>query len=316
MQERPVYPAPVVTRSRLILEMASELVGDRAWLPKQARLHLRPQGDHNPWQVCLFGSDAPNAIEEVARGEVQLAIINPAEPLTLALRGKGPFRQPIPVRVITVIPSLDQFAFAVAERTGLASLPELRDRRYPLKVSMRAQPDHSDYLMVNQVLAAVGFSLDDVVAWGGQVHYHNLPPDVGAVQRGEVDAIFDEAVSLWLDRAVGAGMRILPLEETLLRRMEEIGFRRAGLTRAQYPKLAEDVPTLDFSGWPVFTHADVPGDLIRACCAALEARKDRIPWQGEGPLPLHRMCVDAPDTPLTAPLHPAAESFWRERGYL
>ncbi len=49
---------------------------------------------------------------------------------------------------------------------------------------------------------------------------------------------------------------------------------------------------------------------------ALEARKDRIPWQGEGPLPLERMCRDTPETPLDIPLHPAAERFWHDRGYL
>lgn len=296
--------------------MASELVGERAWAPKQAKLSLRLQGGHNPWEICLFGSDTPSAIEEVARGEVQLAIINPAEPLTLALNGKGPFREPIPVRTIAVIPSLDQFGFAVASSTGLTSLSEIRDRRFPLRVSMRAQPDHSDYFIVKEVLGALGFSLDDIASWGGQLHQHGFPPDVGAVERGEADAIFDEAIETWADRAVGAGMRFLPLEEPLLRQMEDLGFRRAPMTPAQYPAIEADVMTLDFSGWPVFTHADVPDEIVRAFCAALEARKERIPWQGQGPLPIERMCFDAPDTPLTAPLHPGAESYWRERGYL
>ena len=56
--------------------------------------------------------------------------------------------------------------------------------------------------------------------------------------------------------------------------------------------------------------------IAKQICEALEARKDRIPWQGEGPLPLDRMCVDTLDAPLTVPLHPAAERFWRDRGYL
>jgi TRAP-type uncharacterized transport system substrate-binding protein len=48
----------------------------------------------------------------------------------------------------------------------------------------------------------------------------------------------------------------------------------------------------------------------------LEARKDSIGWQEPGPLPLELMCRDTPDAPLVIPLHPAAERFWRERGYL
>jgi len=48
----------------------------------------------------------------------------------------------------------------------------------------------------------------------------------------------------------------------------------------------------------------------------LEARKDRILWQGQGPLPLEHMCRDTPEGPLDLPLHPAAERFWRAQGYL
>jgi len=112
------------------------------------------------------------------------------------------------------------------------------------------------------------------------------------------------------------GMRLLPLDETALRHLEGLGFRRDAITRAEYPSLPADVPALDFSGFAVFTRANAPDELIRAFCAALEAGKARIPWEGEGPLPLDRMCRDTPEGPLDVPLHPAAERFWRERGYL
>jgi len=95
-----------------------------------------------------------------------------------------------------------------------------------------------------------------------------------------------------------------------------MGFRRGIVAQKDYPKLPEDVLSLDFSGWPVFTHTHAPDELIADFCAALEKRKHTIPWQGPGPLPLERMCLDAPDTPLDVPFHPAAERFWRQRGYL
>jgi len=316
VRERPRYVPPVVTRSRLVLEMAYELVGERNWDARQARIMLRVQGSKNPWTVTLDGSDTPSSIDLVARGEAQIAIINPANPLGVALRGNGPFREPIPVRVITVIPSLDQLAFAVHERTGIRSLAELRQRKYPLKISMRSQAEHSTYFIAGEALNALGFSLADIVSWGGSMHYHPYPPDVDAVVRGDVDAIFDEAVDEWADRAIEAGMRFLSLDEAHLQQMEAMGFRRARIKKSVHPGLSRDVDTLDFSGWPIFTHANAPDDLVRACCAALEASKERIPWQGVGPLPLERMCLDTEDAPLTAPLHPAAERFWRERGYI
>ena len=306
-------------RSHLVLEVASELVDRTEWPYRQARITLREQGGE-VWPVCLFGSDAPATIDQVARGEVQVAIINPAGPLALALRGKGPFSSPIPVRAITVIPSPDQLAFAVTERTGLKSLHDIRERRFPLRVSMRGQMDHSLHLVVKEVLSAAGFSLDDVVSWGGRVRYDaglpKSPTRLGAVQRGEVDMIIDEAVRSWMDAATESEMNVLPLDEPLLERLEGLGFRRAVISKARYAKLKEDVPTLDFSGFPVYTHVNVPDAIVTSICSALEARKEKIPWQEQGPLPLDRMCRDTPEGPLNIPLHPAAERFWRERGYL
>ena len=127
--------------------------------------------------------------------------------------------------------------------------------------------------------------------------------------------IIDEAVRSWVDTAIKSDMRILPLDEPLLEHLEELGFRRAVISKAHY-KLKEDVPTLDFSGFPVYTHVDVPDSIVTSICSALEARKEKIPSQEEGPLPLDRMCRDTLEGPLTIPLHPAAERFWRERGYL
>jgi TRAP-type uncharacterized transport system substrate-binding protein len=77
------------------------------------------------------------------------------------------------------------------------------------------------------------------------------------------------------------------------------------------------VETIDYSGFIVYTREDTPDETVRAICAAIEARKDRIPRdQGEGPLPLDRMCQETPEGPLYAPLHRAAEAYWREQGYL
>jgi TRAP-type uncharacterized transport system substrate-binding protein len=270
----------------------------------------------------MIGSDGPAALDLVARGEMQLAISNPAMYLALALRGTGPYKDkaPIALRAITIIPSPDQLAFAVSEKIDVKSLHDIRERRLPLRVSLRGQRDHALHPVVNEVLAAAEFSLDDIVAWGGQVRYDDGLPlkdnRFGAMQRGEIDMIVDEAVRGWANSALDAGMRILPLDEAMLGKLEALGLRRGVMPVSRYPKLGSDLPTLDFSGFAVYTHADVPDAVVTSICAALEARKERIGWQEPGALPLERMCRDSLDGPLVIPLHPAAEKFWRGRGYL
>jgi TRAP-type uncharacterized transport system substrate-binding protein len=88
------------------------------------------------------------------------------------------------------------------------------------------------------------------------------------------------------------------------------------IERNNFPKLASHVPTLDFSGWPIYTHKETPTQLVADFCRALEASKDRIPWAQDAPLPLAQMVHDTPEGHLEVPLHPAAERFWHERGYI
>ena len=210
--------------------------------------------------MTLFASDSPAAIWEVASGKVQFAIINPSMILKLAALGSSPFTEPLPLRAIAVLPSSDQMVFAVTERTGLKSFSDIRERRFPLKVSLRGQPDHSLHVITNHVLSAAGCSLDDIISWGGEVRYDAGMPyganRIGAVQRGEIDAIFDEGASTWGNMALELGMTFLALDEDLLQRLEKVGLRRGLIERTNFPKLAGDVPTLDFSGWPIYTHQE------------------------------------------------------------
>ena len=310
---------PHTTRSRLMLEVASHLVSRKDFPYLQARIQLREQGS-NEWPLTLFASDSPATIHEVAAGKVQFAIINPSMILKIAALGAAPFNEPISLRSIAVLPSLDQMVFAVKRETGLKSFREIGERRFPLRVSLRAQPDHSLHLIIDRVLAAAGFSLTDIVSWGGVVRYDAGmaygPNRIGAMLRGEIDAIFDEGASAWGNMALELGMDFLSLDDGILGELEQSGLRRGTIAKTNFPKLAADVPTLDFSGWPIYTNANTPDQMVVDFCRALEESKQRIPWAHDLPLPLAKMVQDTSEGHLEVPLHPAAERFWRERGYL
>lgn len=311
---------PVTMRSMLMLEVASELSRTAAWPHKQTKILLREQGAKD-WALSFFASDAPGSIDEIANREADIAICNPGGVLAMAYRGAGPYKQAMPfLRAIFVLPQFDQLGFGISPKTGINSLEELAQKQYPLKVSLRGQRDHSVHLVVNEVLKTHGFSLDDIVEWGGDVQYTpefpNGPNRLGAAERGEIDALWDEAMPMFANRTLDLGWKFLGISEPKLQQLEDMGLPRVAITREEFPAMPEDVWTVDFSGWPVFTRDDVDDDVITAFCTALEARKDRIPCYGEGPMRLDLMCKGTKEGPLPIPLHPAAERFWRERGYL
>lgn len=312
------WASATTTRARIALEIASELVAVPDQLHRQAKVLLRKVGD-TEWPICLFASSTIEGIDAVTAGEASLAMINPAAILNLAYRGTGPFKGPQPVRAIGVIPSFDQYMFAVKAETGLTCFEDIATQRYPLKISVRVQADHCLHVILGHVAEAAGFSIEELKSWGGDIRHELKSRGVSRVEtmaRGGGDAVFDEAVHGWINEAIDAGMTILSLSEATMTKLEAMGYRRGIISKTTFPGLAGDILTVDFSGWTIFVHADLPDDLVTQMCAGLDARKHNIPWQGEGPLPVERMCRNDPDTPLDVPLHPAAERFWKECGYL
>ncbi len=312
-------PTPDATRGQLVLAVVADFLESRDPHLQQVRIQVTRSGEKK-WAFTFHATDTADVVQRVADREVDVASINPSVALTMAYRGTGPFKTPVPVRAITVIPSKDWLAFAITEASGIKSLADIKAKRFPLRVSLRGRPNHPAHILVDAALAAYGFSLDDVKRWGGDVSYDpEMPRDdsrLGKVKRGEIDAIFDEGVRRFIPLAIDAGMRFLPLDEPVLRQLESMGLRRGTLTKQQFPSLPMDVPTLDFSGWPVYTHAEVSAELIYRFCQSLEKRKSTIVRSEPGDLPLETMCRDTPDGPLDVPLHAGAEKYWREAGYL
>jgi hypothetical protein len=318
---RETRPATATIRSRVVLEIASELVGRKDQINIQAKVLLRPARGDKTWRMALFGSSTTEGIEAVARGEADLAITNPSAALSVAVRGNGMFKAPQPLRPIAVIPSYDLCLFGVRGDLGISHIEEIAERKLPLRLSLRGERDHYLQPMLDDILAACGCSLADIEGWGGKIVYGGtLPyfngPRFDAYRAGEIDAIFDESITNWCNDAPTTGMRFLQLRDGTVRKLEAMGYRRGTIHKAEFPNLPGDILTLDFSGWPILVRADAPDDFVTQVCEALVARADAIPWQSPGPLPVERMCREGPDTPQLVALHPAAERFWRAKRWL
>lgn len=269
------------------------------------------------------GGSRENLVQ-VAEKRLSLLWINPNAPLALAYKGRPPFSAPLPLRTVAVFPSWDAVVIAVHESTGITSLEQIRERRPPLRVSTgnpTAAPFDEDPTMftVNAVMAAAGLSFDDIRAWGGAIHSVSRPSHpqrAEMIKAGAVDAVFDEGVLSWGQFAVERGFRILPVEGAVRARLAADGYDMVTLGPARIPALRNPVTSVDFSGWPMIVHAEMEDDVAYALCEAIEARRLAIPTDNFRPLDLVQLCTVGEETPRGAPLHPGAERFYRERGYL
>ncbi|HEX5607628.1 MAG TPA: TAXI family TRAP transporter solute-binding subunit, partial [Candidatus Binatia bacterium] len=112
------------------------------------------------------------------------------------------------------------------------------------------------------------------------------------------------------------GFRFLPIDGVVLKTIKALGYRPATMTKTRFNGLTEDLPTIDFSGWPMIVHADMPTKVAYALCEAIEKRRDLIPTDNYKALDIAQLCANDEEAPYDAPLHPGARRFYRERGYL
>jgi len=232
----------------------------------------------------------------VADREISLTWVNPSVLLTMACRGKGPFKKSLPLRAIAVFPSYDVMGFAVHESTGITSLEQIKKERIPLRLSTGHLPRSprgvgATMFTVGAVLRAAGFSLDDLRKWGGTVHSAPRPSDPSrraGIESDAINAVFDEGIKSWANTALENGFRFLPIEGAVLKKMRALGFR----------------PT------------DMPDKVAYALCEAIKSRKQMIPTDNYKPLRIAQLCANDAEAPYDAPFHAGAKRYYRERGYL
>jgi len=293
-------------------------------LGNAVRLSLTAKSNDRKGLSLSFATGSFREIKGVAEGKFSLAWVNPSVLLTMAYRGKGPFRKRLPLRALAVFPSYDVMGFAVHESTGITSLSQIKKERFPLKLSTRlvspsALRENSTMFTVAAVMRAAGFTFAELRKWGGKIYLASRPSDPArraSIENGTVNAIFDEGIKSWARTALENGFRFLPVEGTVLSSMVAMGYRPTVMHKSRFPGMAQDITTIDFSGWPMIVRADMGDDAAYAICEAIEKRKEVLPTDNYKPLEMAQLCANDEEAPYDVPLHPGAARFYRERGYL
>src|SRR5437870_13675497 len=126
-------------------------------LPRQSQLDVAMG-----WRDSELGGTGPAIL--VDKKKYDFGFGNPVGLSRMAYLGHGFYKKMIPVRAIEVFPTWDRLIFAVRKDTGIQSIAEIKNQKYPLRVSTRTKGKLQTTLyVIEEVLKAYGISFRDLV---------------------------------------------------------------------------------------------------------------------------------------------------------
>jgi uncharacterized protein len=254
-------------------------------------------------------------ITRVNSGELDLA--STANTLCqLAEKQEEPLDKPVPnVRsLFSVQDTMYYFMFARKDFPA-DSVQELLEKKMEARMCTLS-PGSVTEMQFRSALASQGLSWDDIKAWGGKVNFVKWGDAVSLVKDGHADIICAAALGKagWaMELATVRDMKILEWSPELLEAINErTGTRTETMPGGLYEGI-DDEHDCPASSGEIIINADVPDDVAYAIVKAMAENEKEYrehhaafkPFKAEG------MAKG-----IFLPLHPGAEKYYQEMGYL
>jgi uncharacterized protein len=198
---------------------------------------------------------------------------------------------------------------AVKTKTGIYSLREIREKKLPVRVIGNLESRYSD-----AVLNYFGISAKELESWGGRLLRPNQdgPKDFDVVihegSRGSPPEF-----NIWNEISETNDLKYLQLPEELLARIaKEFELERKYIPIGLLRGIDRRIATVARSGTVVYCRDNTPDDFAYAIAKALDEHQDLLQWSNNtfsyNPYEVWKA--------FGVPLHPGAESYYRQRNYI
>lgn len=274
------------------------------------------------------GSAYRDSVELVGMGEADLSITTPIHAgVSWAREGKHLYAGRAFPNLCTLghLPQDDRLTLAVRADTNVRSFADIREKKPALHISMPPRaPDCLCGYVIDLIFRAHGIEPMDIVKWGGSYFEHENPRiSVRQAQTGACNAVFNEAIMVpnWTELVKQYPMNFIPIEPEAMRILvNDYGLRSAVVEKGRVGN-AQDIPCLDWSDWGILCRDDMTDDVAYRVTAVLVEERAEFEARFRH-IPVHQSPLTYPIDPkrmphgVDAPLHPGAERYYREHGYL
>lgn len=268
------------------------------------------------------------ALTAVYNGEAHLSIATPAHLLPAALTGEGIFNStgPMPsLRALAILPQLDRMMFAIHPKYGVKSWDDLHRLKPALRIAT-SYDDGTNFIgyVAMRLLEAHGLSKEVLESWGGSFVLSKRPEQaIENVRLGNADSIVQEAIMTPWWRNLMENLKYVPIPinpGALERLADKKGFEPVSIRAGFWSTIEEEILAAEFSDFVIVVRDDLPDEIAYLLTWILVNTREVIESQYKY-IPSERSPLTYPLDPVamaktSLPLHPAAEKFYRESGYL
>ncbi len=215
------------------------------------------------------------------------------------------------LRLIAQIEQPSYFLVAVVKSSGIGDLHQIRERKMPARIMTASGSE-----LTNAVLEYFGITKKEVEAWGGKfLEGGNLVknPNFDVLIGGGLLSNYPEG-NVWYEMTQKKDLVFLPLPDDLRQKLVKENKAEQVEIPYRYMRGVGDTPiqTVGISATAVYGLEGLPDAFVYDVAKALDQNRRMLKWAN---LPFSY----DPDTVWDGegvPLHPAAERYYRERGYM
>ena len=207
------------------------------------------------------------------------------------------------------------FQFVVLDKTPVASIEEIKTKKYPLKIAVGPRGRENE-LLTRRIFASAGITYEDITAWGGRVEYVEMGDAASLIRDGHLEAVtilsgipYGPVAEINATRPI----RILSLDDAVVESLgDKYGYTPATVPGGTYKDVSGSAKTVA-GGVIIFVHKDVSDEvaagLTQAICSD-EGRKNIGNLSGS----IRDYLKTARDGSIGVgiPLHPAAKKWYEE----
>ncbi|MCD6363252.1 MAG: TAXI family TRAP transporter solute-binding subunit [Synergistetes bacterium] len=243
--------------------------------------------------------------------------------INAAVKGRFPYKRAYPD--LTTVgadfsPSPLNFVAADDKYAGvhtIADFIKLIKKGKPVRIAV-TKVGSADEFSFNKILAFYGLSVKDIEKAGGKVFYAGYAEQVTLFRDRHVGFVFNMLAypaSAVVEMSMGRKLHLLDFPDDLCDKLvKDMGYKVIIVPHSAYPKASnkKDIRSLGMAS-VIMAYRKVPVDVVykltKVLCenvsrlkqihASMAAFKPEIGWKNTG-----------------GPLHPGAEKYYREKGYL